>query len=961
MHAKITGSKASNFSFVISYKVGICKITLAILLLFSLPIFAQQQDLIKVMTYNLLNYPDNSNFTSDTTNRNPHFRNIINFSNPDIILIQEVYTQDGINSFLNAVLNASTVSYAAGTFINGPDSDNGIFFKSSKFQFISNTPIKTELRDINEFKLKHLLSGDTVRIFSLHLKSSTGVSNEAQRAREVDSLRKFTNALPNGTNFILGGDFNIYSSTESAYIKLMQIASGKQGHFIDPITMTGSFNQSIYASHHTQSPRTRNFGGGASGGMDDRFDMLLHSQAISQNGGIQYVANSTYALGNDGNHYKDSINKMPNAAVPQLIANALHYASDHLPVLASYLFNYGTTANNDVGVVRLVSPSSSNCSSNSKTLSVRIKNFSTSSINFSQYPVTVKAEVIHPSSTFSNFSILLSSGSLAAGDSALVTFGQTVDMTQSGNYSIRAYTQLVSDNIMANDTLNWNTAQVYTYSAPVVVPQGPLQLCSGGQVVLNSSPANEYLWNNGATTASISVNTAGTYFVTITDNNSCTFSSNQVQVSVSSGSPIDTLFVETMGTAPTTTSIATHELNDGFDNLALTMSGSADVRNTSASTTASYSSASGTGNVFITNVTGRNFIISGINTINYSSLQLSFGIYKSTTAGTGSDLQVAVSTDGTNYTTLSYAALPSGSGTATWYYRTTTGVIPATNNLFVRFQQTGTTTQYRIDDVMLKGEFSPIITASGPTSFCIGDSVILTASNGNDFLWNTGATTQSIKAYSSGNYSVNVNCKTTSPITVTANNCDSINLQITAFLEGFYDGAGLMKAVVDPINYPTITDTILVLLASSNSPYTVVDSIKGILEINGTCNVILSPSLYGNSYYLIIKHRNSLTTWSAAPVVFNSSSVNYNFATGAAQAFGNNQKNAGTGIYAIISGDINQDGVVNQSDFLLGENYASLFLSGYLPGDLNGDGIIESADISLLENNASIIYTVQHP
>jgi hypothetical protein len=51
------------------------------------------------------------------------------------------------------------------------------------------------------------------------------------------------------------------------------------------------------------------------------------------------ILTSTYqAYGNDGNHFNDSINRLPNAAVPDSIANALHNASDHLPVTARFIF-----------------------------------------------------------------------------------------------------------------------------------------------------------------------------------------------------------------------------------------------------------------------------------------------------------------------------------------------------------------------------------------------------------------------------------------------------------------------------------------------------------------------------------------------------------------------------------------------------------------------------------------------
>ncbi|WP_207428887.1 GH-E family nuclease [Pedobacter sp. SYSU D00535] len=48
------------------------------------------------------------------------------------------------------------------------------------------------------------------------------------------------------------------------------------------------------------------------------------------------------------------------------------------------------------------------------------------------------------------------------------------------------------------------------------------------------------------------------------------------------------------------------------------------------------------------------------------------------------------------------------------------------------------------------------ITASGPTTFCEGGSVVLTASQGSSYLWNNGATGQSITVNRSGNYAVTV-------------------------------------------------------------------------------------------------------------------------------------------------------------------------------------------------------------
>ncbi|HEX2787186.1 MAG TPA: T9SS type A sorting domain-containing protein [Ignavibacteria bacterium] len=292
------------------------------------------QENVRIMSYNILNYPG-----SDANTRNPYFRTIIRNSNPDVLVVGEMQSQAGMDNFLNNVLNQTGSQWSAGTFINGPDTDNGIFFKTGKFIFLGNRVIQTALRDINEFKIIHVnYPMDTLRIYAVHLKASEGSANELQRAAEVDSLRKITNQLSVNSCYLVCGDFNIYGATESAYQKLLQVNGNQQGHFVDALNMPGTWNIPSYAIYHTQSPRVRAFGGGSNGGMDDRFDMILYSNAMATNGRIIYVNNSLTPYGNDGQHYNDSINKRPNLAVADSIADALHYAADHIPVFATFKF-----------------------------------------------------------------------------------------------------------------------------------------------------------------------------------------------------------------------------------------------------------------------------------------------------------------------------------------------------------------------------------------------------------------------------------------------------------------------------------------------------------------------------------------------------------------------------------------------------------------------------------------------
>jgi hypothetical protein len=298
---------------------------------------ASAQDTLKIMTWNLLNYVDAS--------RDDYYRTVIRYARPDALVVEEMTSQAMVDNFYSNVVDAVFPGkFSRGTFIDGPDTDNEIYYKSAGFTFIANTPIQTALRDISEFKLYNPTADDTIRLYAVHLKASSGSSNESLRAAEVEKLRSVTDVLPNGKYFLVAGDFNIYGSSEPAYQELIQDNPSDYGNFIDPITLPGTWNILSYAPFHTESTRTRSFGDGATGGLDDRFDMILFSTAVSQPGKVHYLPGSLTAIGNDGRHYNDSINKLPNFAVPDSVANALELASDHLPVSEEFVFSSGVEA-----------------------------------------------------------------------------------------------------------------------------------------------------------------------------------------------------------------------------------------------------------------------------------------------------------------------------------------------------------------------------------------------------------------------------------------------------------------------------------------------------------------------------------------------------------------------------------------------------------------------------------------
>jgi len=356
--------------------------------------------------------------------------------------------------------------------------------------------------------------------------------------------------------------------------------------------------------------------------------------------------------------------------------------------------------------------------------------------------------------------------------------------------------------------ISTKTSSVNVITTPTVSITGATTICSGNSTILTGSGAITYTWSanaGSATTSTVSVNpgTTDTYTLTGDNGGGCTnvitytlsvtptptvnisgttaiCSGNSTILtgsgattytwSANAGIATTTLFSENMGTPGATTPISSYI---GFQNYGtLVFSGTGDVRATTASS--GYAGASGSGNVFLTTGGSQSFQISSINTSTCSAPALSFGVYKSTITSTGSELLIEVSTDGITYNPVSMPALPTGSGTAAWYLRTISSGIPVTPNLRLRFTNTATATQFRIDDVVLTGTGSatvsvspattdtytltgsngtcsstktitvnvtatPTVVISGATTVCLGNSATLTASGATSYSWSANA------------------------------------------------------------------------------------------------------------------------------------------------------------------------------------------------------------------------------
>ena len=264
----------------------------------------------RVMTYNLLNF-------SDENEREDDFIEIIEFIQPDIIIAQEVNGQAGFSNFKSDVLDIMEPNIWSGAeFINqSAQQDIALYYKHDHFSFLSTSVIysaqSSGTRDVIEWIIVHDQSNVEFRLYGVHLKASSGSSNAAERLEEATILRDYLNDLPSNSYFIVGGDFNIYSnssSSEPAFEMLTGDSDDNDGRLFDPIDRIGNWhNNSYYADVHTQSTRTTQFGGGANGGMDDRFDWIFVSAAILQEtNDINYVDETYVSFGNDLILFKDS-------------------------------------------------------------------------------------------------------------------------------------------------------------------------------------------------------------------------------------------------------------------------------------------------------------------------------------------------------------------------------------------------------------------------------------------------------------------------------------------------------------------------------------------------------------------------------------------------------------------------------------------------------------------------------
>ncbi len=311
-------------------------------------ISAYSQDTVRIMQYNLFRYGETN---KEPSIKNPLLNTIVQYVQPDIIGVNELSsTTDYAQNVQNGALNINGVTYWRRGKLSRAGADasltNTIFYNSNKFTLLSQDTVSIVQREITAFNFMYndsnsVKTKDTIffTVIVLHYKAGNGSAEAATRALEANSIVNYINSFGKPKNIIIMGDYNVYTNTEAGFANLVT-NTDTFNRLVDPINKLGAWNNnSAYANIHTQSTHSTQTGGFSSGGMDDRFDIMLCSKSLMKDSSNMRIIPSTYIpVGNDGQHFNLAINAAPtNTSVPTDVLNALYNMSDHLPIRADYV------------------------------------------------------------------------------------------------------------------------------------------------------------------------------------------------------------------------------------------------------------------------------------------------------------------------------------------------------------------------------------------------------------------------------------------------------------------------------------------------------------------------------------------------------------------------------------------------------------------------------------------------
>ncbi len=295
--------------------------------------------------------------------------------------------------------------------------------------------------------------------------------------------------------------------------------------------------------------------------------------------------------------------------------------------------------------------------------------------------------------------------------------------TISGNhYRIR----IVSSNPVIISTTNLNDITIGISNIPVITASGPTTFCPNDSVVLTSNSQVSYAWSNGSTTQSITVYTPNTYILTVTNPNGCTATASQtVSYNPSLNPTITGTTAICFGDSTTlTTGVFAHYL-----------------WNTADTTASILVDTSGIYSVTVTNASGCTGAANHSVVVNPNPIPAINSNAPSPLCNGDSAILDAA--------TFNHYHWSSGS--------TSHSIVVYSSGIYsVTVTNSFGCTASTVDTITILPHVPPTISVSGPTVFCIGDSVSITSSTAAAYLWSNSLSSQSITVFSTGNYTVTV-------------------------------------------------------------------------------------------------------------------------------------------------------------------------------------------------------------
>ena len=297
----------------------------------------------------------------------------------------------------------------------------------------------------------------------------------------------------------------------------------------------------------------------------------------------------------------------------------------------------------------------------------------------------------------------------------------TKTVSTSGTYKLTTTNSLgcqLSETVKVVDALT---------TPPTITASGLTTFCLGDSVLLTSSQNMGNVWNNGATTKSIRVKTAGSYTVSYNDGSGCAVLTSVPTVVTVNPLPV-VVITGTLGICPGGTT--TLDAGAGFSSYK--WSTSAITRTIAVSSASTYT-------VTVTNANG----CKGTASI-------------STTA---SALPVPTITGATVFCQGSSTTLDAGAGFSIYSWSNGASTRTITVNTAANFSVTVTNASGCVGSTSINTSFftPPTPSISGNSAICPAGSTTLTANSGYvSYSWSTGATSQSIPVNAAGTYTVTV-------------------------------------------------------------------------------------------------------------------------------------------------------------------------------------------------------------